>query len=262
MKTGKKVKITIDGKEIQAEEGATILEVAKGLGIDIPTLCYHEAIEPYGACRVCQVEIVTPKRSSLMTACTYPVWDGLIIKTGSEKVKLARKFIVELLLARCPGSEKIQKLAKDLGVKTRRLKTEDQEEKCILCGLCVRVCKDIIGKSAISFVSRGAERKIDTPFAGHSEDCIGCGACVFVCPTGAIKMQDVEKIRQIHDAKTQLELSSCKCCGARFATIKELEHLKGKIDILQDIIDLCENCRRDKLKKELIIHKEESSCQR
>jgi len=252
MKTGKMIKITIDGQQIEVEEGATILEVAKSSGIEIPTLCHHEALEPYGACRVCQVEIITSRRSSLITACTYPVWDGLVVKTDSEKVKQARKFMVELLLARCPDSKEIQKLAKDMGIKAHRLKTADEKEMCILCGLCVRVCKDIIGKSAISFVSRGIDRKIDTPFASHSEDCIGCGACAFVCPTGAIKMEDVLEIRRIHDGKTELELASCKACGARFATVKELEHLKGKMDILKDIFELCQNCRRKKLKSEVV----------
>ena len=260
MKTAKTVKITIDNKQIEVKDGITILEVAKKLGIDIPTLCYHEALEPYGACRVCQVEIITPRRSSLITACTYPVWDGLIIKTNSDKVKSARKFVVELLLARCPGSEKIQLLAKDLGVKAKRLKSADENEDCILCGLCVRACKDIIGKSAISFVSRGVDKKIDTPFAEHSEACIGCGACAFVCPTGAIDIEDVAKFRKIHDGKTELELASCKSCGARFATIKELDHLKGKIDILEDILGLCQNCRRKKLKEKIV--ESEEICQR
>lgn len=260
----KMIKITIDNKQIEVKEGTTILKVAKSLGIDIPTLCHHEALEPYGACRLCQVEIITPKGSSLITACTYPAWDGLIIKTDTKKVKTSRKFIVELLLARCPGSEKIQKLAKDMGVKTQRLKVEttDKEEKCILCGLCVRVCKEVIGKSAISFVSRGSERKIDTPFASHSDTCIGCGACAFVCPTDAIKMEDIIDVRRIHDGKTELELVSCKSCGVRFATIKELDHLKGKIDMLKDILELCQNCRRKKLKNQLAAHKEEGVCQR
>ncbi|MFC1666619.1 2Fe-2S iron-sulfur cluster-binding protein [Candidatus Omnitrophota bacterium] len=260
MKTNKMIKITIDDRQVEVASGATILEVANSLGIDIPTLCHHEALEPYGACRVCQVEIVTPRRSSVITACTYPVWDGLIIKTESEKAKTARKFVVELLLARCPNSERIQKLAKDMGVEAKRLKSANEKEECVLCGLCVRACKDIICKSAISFVSRGADRKIDTPFAEHSEDCIGCGACAFVCPTGAIKMEDILKVRKIHDRKTELELAGCKCCGARFATIKELDHLKGKIDILQDIFELCENCRRKKLKEK--ISKVEGACQR
>ncbi|MFC1623759.1 2Fe-2S iron-sulfur cluster-binding protein [Candidatus Omnitrophota bacterium] len=251
MKKGKMVKITIDGREIQVKEGVTILEAAKRSGIDIPTLCYHEALTPYGACRVCQVEIITPKRSSLITACTYPVWDGLIIKTDSEKVKSARKFIVELLLARCPNVKEIQELAKDVGIEAQRLRAADENEDCILCGLCVRACEDIIGSSAISFINRGKERRIDTPFAGHSEACIGCGACAFVCPTGAIKMEDAEKARRIHNDKTELELVSCKACGARFGTLKELDHIKGKIDIPQDIFELCSNCRRKRLKDQV-----------
>jgi len=254
-KTGKMIKITIDDRQIEVEDGTTILEVAKNLGIEIPTFCYHEAVEPYGACRVCQVEIITPKGSSLITACTYPVWEGLKIKTNSEKVKKARRFVVELLLARCPNVEEIQELAKNLGIEEKRLKTTAHEkEKCILCGLCVRVCRDIIGKSAISFAHRGAERKIDTPFASHSEDCIGCGACAFVCPTGAIELEDIAEIRKIHEGKTELKLTSCKCCGDNFATIKELDHLKKKIDLPKELFELCQKCRRNKLRKEIVTY--------
>lgn len=96
------ISFKMDGRKVQAEENATILEVAKAQGIDIPTFCYHQALGPYGACRVCLVEVNYQGRSKLVTSCTYPVWEGIEVKTNSEKVTKARRFIVELLLGRCP----------------------------------------------------------------------------------------------------------------------------------------------------------------
>ncbi|MFH1594276.1 MAG: 2Fe-2S iron-sulfur cluster-binding protein [Candidatus Omnitrophota bacterium] len=241
-------KVTIDSRKIDVEAGTTILEAANELGIEIPTLCYHEALGPYGSCRVCMVEIVTERGSKLVTACTYPVWDGLVVKTDSEKVIEARKFIVELMLARCPNVDAIKRLAERLGVKNRGLATAD--ENCILCGLCIRACKDMIGTSAISFANRGMERKVQTPFEEASVVCIGCGACAFVCPTGAIDIQDIEKIRKVH-GNTDLTLAACKGCGKQFATVKELDYIKEKIDLPQEIFELCHKCKRNKLRRDM-----------
>ncbi|MFC1908198.1 2Fe-2S iron-sulfur cluster-binding protein [Chloroflexota bacterium] len=185
------VNFTIDGKLVTAEEGTYILQVARANNIDIPTLCYHPALEPCGVCRLCTVEAISRGKKRLVTSCNYPVEEGLEIRTDSEEVIRARRMIVEMLLARCPNVEVIQGLAKDFGVEKPRFKLGD--DNCILCGLCARVCEERMGVSAISFVGRGLERKIDTPFHIQSEVCMACGACAFVCPTGAIKLEDITK---------------------------------------------------------------------
>jgi heterodisulfide reductase subunit A len=182
------IKFTIDGQQLAAEEGQTVLEVARRAGISIPTLCYHPALEPYGACRLCTVEIQWGRRSSLQTACTYPVQEGIEVKTMSPKVVTARKMILELLLARCPNVPLIQDLALEYGIEKPRFKTEDPDENCILCGLCVRVCNELVGTGAINFSGRGIGRVVGPPFLQKTRDCIGCGACAIVCPTGAIQI--------------------------------------------------------------------------
>jgi len=189
------VTFTIDGKIVEAEEGKTVLQVARENNIEIPTLCYHEALEPYGACRLCLVEIIAGERKRLVTACTYPVEPNIEVSTNSEEVIEARKMSVELLLARCPKVEVIQNLAKDFGIEKPRFKLEDDD--CILCGLCVRICEERMGVSAISLAGRGINVKVDTPFHIQSDVCIACGACAFICPTGAIKLEDITNHKPI-----------------------------------------------------------------
>ncbi len=186
------VKMTINGQAVEAEEGKTILEAARGLGIEIPTLCYYRAVSPYGACRVCLVEITDERGSRLTASCSYPVQDGLEINTASERVLEARKVIVELLLARCPESPKLRELAAELGVEEPEAELKEDED-CILCGLCARVCHELMGVGAINFVGRGPTREVTTPFDEISHICLTCGACAFVCPTGARAVQ-LEKI--------------------------------------------------------------------
>ena len=189
------VTLEIDGKEVKAKEGTTILEAARSVGIDIPTLCYHKALTPYGGCRLCIVEIFRGRRSRIVTSCVYPVEEGLVVKTQSDAVVKDRKVLIELMLARAPKAKVIQDLANQYGVKKTRFKTEDPENLCILCGLCARVCEERIGVSAINFVGRGVERKVQTPFQGtldvDFDVCIACGACAHICPTGAIKLEDI-----------------------------------------------------------------------
>jgi NADH dehydrogenase/NADH:ubiquinone oxidoreductase subunit G len=181
------VRLTIDGQIAYVKRHTPILDVAKQLGIFIPTLCHHKAVKAYGSCRLCIVEALINGRSKLVTSCNYPAEDGLVVFTANDKVKTTRKMVMELLLARCPDVPEIQQLAEKAGLKTVRFKKKG-DQRCILCGLCVRVCEEVVGVSAISFVSRGTEKGVDTPFGMDSEVCIGCGSCTYVCPTGCIEM--------------------------------------------------------------------------
>ncbi len=180
----------LNGKEVQGEEGQYILEVARKYGVDIPTLCYHEALEPAGMCRLCTVELFDGRKTRFVTACNYPIWEGMEVNTDTEAVHQGRKLIVELLLARCPDVQVIKELAAQYDIKEPRFKKEDDD--CILCGLCVRICERM-GNSALGLTGRGVEMKVDTPFHIQTDVCMGCGACAFVCPTGHIKLEDITR---------------------------------------------------------------------
>ena len=174
------VELTIDGIEVQAHRGTTVVEAARSMGIVIPTLCHDPGLAPYGACRVCVVEVVKGKRSSLEASCTLPVAQGQVILTNSPRVRKARKVVIELLVAECPSSKTLQDLASNFGVNEIRFRLEDKH--CILCGLCVRFCKEQMQSGGIGFIGRGTSRKVATPFASTPEECRSCGGCEWVCP--------------------------------------------------------------------------------
>lgn len=174
------ITLTINGLDVQAEEGATILEAAGSVGFPIPTLCHMEGLTPYGACRLCVVEIGKEPKSKLVSSCTYPVEEGLIVRTASERVLKARRMIIELLLASCPQSKRIQDIAAAHNVSQQRFRQE--YEDCILCGRCVRMCEEQMMAKAIGFRGRGEKRSIGTPFDVPSEQCRLCGGCMYVCP--------------------------------------------------------------------------------
>ena len=179
------VTLTIDNKEVKAEEGMTILEAARSVGIDIPTLCYHEKLKPYTACRICMVEIETRGRINLDTACSRPVADNLVVRTRSEKVDKTRKVLLELMLAHAPDSPTLQELAREYGADESRF--EKEPSFCILCGLCVRYCAEVKKKNAIGFVDRGIKREIMFIPEIASRECWDCKECFPLCPTEALQ---------------------------------------------------------------------------
>jgi NADH dehydrogenase/NADH:ubiquinone oxidoreductase subunit G len=174
------ITLSVNGLTTSVEEGTTVLEAAQFLGVPIPTLCHLEGLTPYGACRLCVVEIGEGPKARLVTACTYPAEEGLKVRTASKRVFRARKMIIELLLATCPQSKTIQDLASAYDVRRQRFKQE--HEDCILCGRCVRMCEEQMMAKAIGFRGRGEKRSIGTPFDVKSDECRLCGGCLYVCP--------------------------------------------------------------------------------
>ena len=174
------VNLTINGLPVSVEPGTTLLEAAQFLGFPIPTLCHMEGLSPYGACRLCVVEVGEPGKTRLVTACTFPAQEGLQVRTASSRVLKARRMIIELLLGTCPQSKVIQDLASAHNVRQQRFRQE--YEDCILCGLCVRMCAEQMVAKAIGFRGRGERRSIGTPFDMTSEVCRFCGGCMYVCP--------------------------------------------------------------------------------
>jgi bidirectional [NiFe] hydrogenase diaphorase subunit len=240
------VTVTINGRELKAEEGKTVLEVARENGIDIPTLCHHEEVAPYGACRLCMVEITTRRgRQRLVASCLYPVEEGLAVKTDTEGVKNVRRMVIELLLSRCPDSDVIRDMAHKLGVAESPFKAEEGNRKCILCALCNRVCREVVGVSAISLANRGVERRMTTPFNDFSEACIGCGSCAYVCPTGAITVEDVGDTRTVTMPHVTMEFKLKKCarCGKYWAPQRQLDYIAKISGLSPRDFEVCPDCR-------------------
>ncbi len=181
------VTIALNGLEVQVEEGSTILDACRFYGIEIPTLCYYEGLTPYGGCRLCLVEIGKDENSKLVSSCTYPVQEGLTVRTNTRRVIHARKIMIELLLSICPQSKTIQDLASKFNVKKNRFQV--RHEDCVLCGRCVRMCEEQMQSGAIGFVERGYNKRITTPFDIRSEACRLCGGCIYVCPACQLRCQ-------------------------------------------------------------------------
>jgi NADH dehydrogenase/NADH:ubiquinone oxidoreductase subunit G len=200
------IHLTINEKPIEVHEGRTILEACREYGIPIPTLCYHPALEPYGACRLCMVEVSQGGRGPrLVASCVYPCEEGAVVKTDTAAVQQSRRITAELLLAGSSNSPEIVALANELGVKEVRYHLPE-EDACVLCSLCVRACSEIVGVSAISVIQRGIAKKVATPFQVTSSRCIGCGTCVLICPTGAFNFENVAGFQYVSPSESAYKL--------------------------------------------------------
>lgn len=258
MNDNKLFTIEIDGIKTRIPEGTMVLQAARALGIYIPTLCYHEALSMYAACRVCIVEMSIEKggkkRSWINASCVYPVQDGLIVKTNSPRVQKGRKLIIELLHSRAPDSIVLNELAEKYGAEKGRFESIDKgESNCILCGLCVRVCNELIHSGGIGTAFRGIHKKVVTPYKIAQDICVGCTACAFVCPTGAIKIIEDKKSINVENWHAELEMKICKECGKPIGPRVYLEKIGKEVPIRDEIFDLCTECRRKvflKLKRE------------
>jgi len=238
------VNLVIDGKKIEAEAGTTILAAARANGIAIPTLCYHEAVEPTGSCRLCVVEIAKGERKRIVTSCIYPVEEGIVVDTKSEGVLGVRSLVLQLLMARCPTSEVLKEMAEELGVTPQKRFTPDKDKgKCILCRQCVKICEDVVGVSAIGLSFRGKDKMVGPPFAEDSQTCIGCGACAYVCPTGHIEM----KIGSGGSERTiwgrTFKMAKCSVCGRYFAPEDQLQYISNKTGVPMENLTVCTSCR-------------------
>lgn len=185
------INLQIDGKEVKAKEGMTVLEAAQEASIEIPVLCYLEKLKPYGVCRICSVEVERKGRVRIVASCGYPVEQGLVVKTRSPRIDKIRKIIIELVapttMVDGEVAGEIRKLATEYGANIHRFESRFRAKptRCILCGQCVRYCDEVVGKHAIGFVGRGIERRAAF-FPEKARVCLTCRACFDLCPTGKI----------------------------------------------------------------------------
>jgi NADH dehydrogenase/NADH:ubiquinone oxidoreductase subunit G len=195
------------------------------------------------------VEISKPEWGEwkgLVTACLYTVEEGLVVETDSDTVRRSRADTLDLLLARCPDTPQIKSLAADYGVFETSYKPREEDDHCILCGICTRICS-ALGHNAISIVNRGENKEVATPFKEPTEECVGCGACARNCPTGAIAMEETGGERRIWGRT--FEMVSCSECNQAYITREQMKFLCDNREFEASYFESCDACRRKEISK-------------
>jgi NADH dehydrogenase/NADH:ubiquinone oxidoreductase subunit G len=238
------VTLTIDGRTCRVAEASCLLDAARAAGIDIPKLCHHPALDAWGGCRLCLVEVTKDTwggDSKLVASCMYPAENGLVVRSQTDRVRAARAVVLDLLLARCPDTPLVRRLAREYGLERTSYRVAAVPTDCVLCGLCTRVC-DHIGVSAIASVNRGVGREIAPPFDRPPDACIGCLACAQICPTGHIHYETSDAARTIWGRR--FEMTRCKGCGRAHITREQATRASERHGVPAEDLELCEVCKR------------------
>jgi NADH dehydrogenase/NADH:ubiquinone oxidoreductase subunit G len=255
----KPVTITVEGRQLRAEQESSLLSTLLREGFDVPTLCHHESVEPYGACRLCLVEVNQkgwkPEWRKLTTSCNFPVLDGLTVFLNTANVIENLKTTLKMMLAEAPSSPEIRDLAARYGVTLEQVEADfddlDRDNLCIRCGLCVRICEKL-GHSAITILGRGEERAPGTPRGAASADCVGCAVCATLCPTGAIPVTETATTRRIWHR--EFEMVRCQGCGRAYVTVEQMRHHASRAGLDESYFELCDECSRAAVARKMLEH--------
>jgi len=242
--------LTVDGRKVTVPDGTYILDAARAAGVHVPTLCQFDGLEPWGGCRLCVVDMWQEGWDDdwfkMVTACNHPVKDGLRVFTNTERVLETRRVVLDLLLARCPDTPLIQRLASAHGISRTSFVPNPEPTDCILCGLCTRVC-DHIGVSAIASVDRGWGREIAPPFHEPPPDCIGCLACAEICPTDCIPYSDGHMTRTIWGR--EFEMLRDPKTGEGLITKAQAEHFAKRSGVPASYFETSDRSKRLEMAK-------------
>ncbi|MCP4600950.1 MAG: 4Fe-4S dicluster domain-containing protein [Proteobacteria bacterium] len=231
------VNFVINGVNVEAGQGDNVLDTARKYGFEIPSLCHHESVTPYGACRLCLVEVTKGGRKKITTSCNYEVLEGIEVKTDSDEIRKHRAMVLELILGEAPDNKHIKKLAAEYGVEKSRFATKEEADKksddCIMCGLCIRVCSEVVEVNALTFNGRGDKRGVGSPFLEEPKSCIACGACAWVCPTDCIGFVEEDGMRKVKRWGRELPMAKDEN-GRPVAPAFQLYHFKKLADLPED----------------------------
>lgn len=245
--------LDINGRRVSVRRGTTLLAAIHEAGFDVPTLCHHDVLEPYGACRLCLVEIFRPGRKTgrVVTSCSYPAEAGLVVETDTPAVVETRREVLDLLLARTPNAPRVRELAAAYGVHRSSYPPDQNRDNCILCGLCVRICAKL-GFNAISAAGRGPEREIRSPLGQPPMDCVGCGSCARICPTDNIPMVERAGKRRIWER--DFDMVTCQQCGKAYITREYLARRVAESGLPEPHFTSCDECSRAALARTMHAH--------